>query len=488
MIRFHNLPIHTKLILIIMSVALSTLLLASTVLIIYDTRQVKQIMGHELANSAHLLGNRSNAALIFDDPQLARENLLALQELPHVSLGCIYRQDGELFAAYIHINNAQGACPIKPDVTDYQVSFSSNFMQLTLPIKTKDKRLGYIYLRSSLVAINQRVQQQIYVIVLLTIIVGLFAFWLSRKLQKIISQPIIEVARLASRIEQQGDYSQRAPAGGNDELGQLNKSFNAMLDTIEKQNQQLLEAKNNLEVQVKNRTHELEAANKELETFSYTVSHDLKAPLRSITGFSQIILEDYHKALDAEGQDLLTRVLDNTQRMSELIEDLLELSRLGRKTLNRVPVDVNDLVAEVIKSLQTTNNQRKIEFMSDVPGTVIADQRLLKIVFENILGNACKYTSKIDKACIEIGKKVIQGEDVFFIRDNGAGFDMTYATKIFAAFQRLHKRDEFEGTGIGLATVERIIHRHGGKIWVEAEVDKGATFYFTIPDNTDYQE
>jgi len=480
MIRFSNLPIHKKLIVIIMSVTLSTLLLASTFLIIYDTYQVREIMSNELANSAHLLGNRSSAALVFDDQGLANENLHALQELPHISMGCIYRVAGGLFASYTHAGHPQSSCPKEPKMTGQRVSFDRSSMHLTLPIKTKNKNVGYIYLRSSMAAINQRVQQQVFVILLLMSVVGLFAFWLSRKLQKFISRPLSEVARVAIRIEEQGDYSQRAPIGTNDEIGQLSKSFNAMLETIEKQNQELTAAKSNLEIQVKNRTHELETANKELESFSYSVSHDLRAPLRSISGFSQILLEDYLKTLDAGGQDLLTRVIDNTQRMSELIEDLLELSRLGRKEIVRVSVDVEELVEDIVESLRADGNERNVEFSTSNLGTVIADQGLLKIVFENILGNAWKYTSKLDKACIELGKTNIQGEEVFYVRDNGAGFDMAFADKIFGAFQRLHNHDEFEGTGIGLATVQRIIHRHGGRIWAEAEPEKGAIFYFTL--------
>jgi PAS domain S-box-containing protein len=234
------------------------------------------------------------------------------------------------------------------------------------------------------------------------------------------------------------------------------------------------------EVEADRKSVELEYANKELESFSYSVSHDLRAPLRSINGFSQILLEDHKDRLDEDGQDLLLRVVTNTQRMSELINDLLKLSRLGRKKLTTSPVNFNNIVAEVVKSLKENDDQRDIEFRIDTLGTVLADQQLLKIVIENLLGNAWKYTSKNDKACIEIGKQNIKSEEVFFVKDNGVGFDMSSADKIFDAFQRLHKLDEFEGTGIGLLTVQRIIHRHGGRIWAEAEPNKGATFYFTL--------
>ena len=230
------------------------------------------------------------------------------------------------------------------------------------------------------------------------------------------------------------------------------------------------------------KTVELENANKELESFSYSVSHDLRAPLRSISSFSQILLEDYENVLDGEGKQLLTRVINNAQRMAELINDLLELSRLGQKKLITAPVNFDDLVADVVKSLKDSNSQREIDCKLGPLGTVIADQRMLKIVVENLLSNAWKFTSKIDKAKIEIGTQMMQGEKVFFVKDNGAGFDMAFADKIFGAFQRLHNRNEFEGSGIGLLTVQRIIHRHQGRIWAEAEPNKGATFYFTLPN------
>jgi PAS domain S-box-containing protein len=230
------------------------------------------------------------------------------------------------------------------------------------------------------------------------------------------------------------------------------------------------------------KTVELEYANKELDSFSYSVSHDLRAPLRSISGFSQIILEDYENVLDKEGKHLLTCVINNTQRMTELINDLLELSRLGQKKLITAPVNFDDLVAEVVKSLKDSNRQREIDCKIGPLGTVIADQRMLKIVVENLLSNAWKFTSKIDRAKIEMGKQIMQGEEVFYVKDNGAGFDMAFADKIFGAFQRLHNRSEFEGSGIGLLTVQRIIHRHRGRIWAEAEPNKGATFYFTLPN------
>ncbi|MCE9550277.1 MAG: hypothetical protein K8R50_04635 [Betaproteobacteria bacterium] len=236
-----------------------------------------------------------------------------------------------------------------------------------------------------------------------------------------------------------------------------------------------------LEDQVELRTTQLAAANQELEAFSYSVSHDLRAPLRSIDGFSRALLDDYSAQLDEVGKDYLQRVRAATQRMGQLIDDMLNLSRVTRSEMNFETVNLSMLAQTVADELQQAQPERRVEFVCMQGMTVRGDAHLLKIALENLLGNAWKFTSKREQACIEIGVTHKVGASVYFIRDNGAGFDMAYVGKLFAAFQRLHAMAEFPGTGIGLATVQRIIHRHGGRVWAEGEPGKGATFYFTLP-------
>jgi PAS domain S-box-containing protein len=235
-----------------------------------------------------------------------------------------------------------------------------------------------------------------------------------------------------------------------------------------------------LEELVQERTTELAAANRELEAFCYSVSHDLRAPLRSIDGFSQMLLEDYGDRLERDGREHLNRVRAASQRMAILIDDLLELSRLTRSELCREPVELSTLVATIAGDLRETQPDRNVRFVIAENVTDNGDQQLLRVMFENLLGNAWKFTSKHAHACIEFGATRNGEETVYFVRDDGAGFDMAYADKLFGAFQRLHGASEFDGTGIGLATVQRIIQRHGGRIWAEGEVEKGATFYFTL--------
>ena len=224
----------------------------------------------------------------------------------------------------------------------------------------------------------------------------------------------------------------------------------------------------------------LEAANKELETFSYSVSHDLRAPLRSISGFSQALLADYAEKLDEQGLDYLTRIQGSVRRMGELIEDLLSLSRVTRAGIRKRTVDLSTMAREVASELQARAPERPVDVDVEDGLSVLADPGLLRAVLENLLGNAWKLTAQVT-AKIQVGRIQGANEPVYFVRDNGVGFDMNYASKLFAPFQRLHSDREFQGTGIGLATVQRIIHRHRGRIWAQAAVGQGATIYFTLP-------
>jgi DNA-binding response OmpR family regulator len=227
---------------------------------------------------------------------------------------------------------------------------------------------------------------------------------------------------------------------------------------------------------------EVERKNKELEAFSYSVSHDLRAPLRSIDGFSHALLEDYGDQLDEKAQGYLRRVCGAAKRMDELIDDLLKLSRVSRAELVRSHVDLSGIAKTVADELARKEPERHVEFCIADNLFVEADSRLLRVLFDNLLGNAWKFTSKRPAARIEVGRQENNGDGVYFVRDNGAGFDMGHAGKLFSPFQRLHSQTDFHGTGIGLATVYRIVDRHGGRVWAEGEVDKGATLFFAIPD------
>jgi signal transduction histidine kinase len=235
-----------------------------------------------------------------------------------------------------------------------------------------------------------------------------------------------------------------------------------------------------LEQRVQERTIQLEFANKELEAFAYSVSHDLRAPLRAMDGFSAALLKDYDDRLDEQGRHYLDRIQEASRRMGQLINDLLTLSRVTRTEFKRQSVDLSLLASEIAAGLQAQDPQRQVEF-DIAPGLVVqGDAHLLKIALENLLNNAYKFTGHCEEAHIQMGVIAQDGERNYFVRDNGVGFDMEYAGKLFAPFQRLHSTQEFPGTGIGLVTVQRIVQRHGGRIWPEAALNQGATFYFTL--------
>jgi methyl-accepting chemotaxis protein len=314
-------------------------------------------------------------------------------------------------------------------------------------------------------------------------------FWITCAL----ARPITRLTVVARRVAD-GDLEMQVPVAARDETGQLAQAFNSMTvqlrDLIGGLEQEIVErvraeeelqkAHDELEERVKVRTRDLEAANKELEAFAYSVSHDLRAPLRAIDGFSQALLEDYADRLDEQGKGFLNRVRAASQRIGDLIDDILKLSRLTRGEMCYESVDLSALAAEISEELESSEPERDVEFVITPGLTVRGDAHLLQIALENLLGNAWKFTSRKKRARIEFGAKEVEGERAFYVSDNGAGFDMAYADQLFVPFQRLHRAAEFLGTGIGLAIVQRVLHRHGGCIWAEGVVDEGATFYFVL--------
>jgi len=299
-------------------------------------------------------------------------------------------------------------------------------------------------------------------------------------LHALVALPILSPRDVLGVVE----FFSRDAREPDEDLLKLFSSVAAQIGLFVERRRALLEVRRlnaELESRVGQRTRELAAANRELEAFSYSVSHDLRAPLRTIDGFSKALLEDYKERLDDEGRHLLERVRAGTQRMAQLTDDLLKLSRITRADLQRSRVDLGSIVHETAAALQQQDPGRQVDLVV-APGHVVqGDAALLRVALENLVGNAWKFTKGQTQPRIEFGAEGREGETVYFVRDNGAGFDMSYANKLFVPFQRLHRASEFEGSGIGLATVHRIIQRHGGRVWAEGRVGSGATFYFTVP-------
>jgi signal transduction histidine kinase len=403
---------------------------------------------------------------------------------------------GRVFAMY-HQGNASAPRPDDFSQTVNGFRFTDKDVTVFRTIISEQRPLGTLFIRSDLRQISETWRWFAAITAVVAIPALLIAALISQLPQRAISRPILGLASLAAAVSQRKDYSVRASAvHGPAEIEQLIDTFNQMLTEIQQQHREIEEARTTLEERVADRTRELElrteqlevqgrelaAANSELESFSYSVSHDLRAPLRAIDGFSQAIISGGYSSrpLDQKGLHFLERVRAGTQKMSALIDDMLVLARVTRRPLERRDVDMTAIAAEVSSDLARRNPDRHVDCRIEPGLRALADSHLLAIVFENLLGNAWKFTGKRDGAHIEVGQQPDSTGPVFFVRDNGAGFDMAYAGKLFGPFQRLHDDSSFEGTGIGLATVKRIVTRHHGRVWAEAVEDEGAAFFFTL--------
>jgi len=486
-----SLSVKLKLLLAVMVASLVGLLLSLGALYIYDRHKILENLVNQTTILGRVIADRSTAALSFNDSRLAAENLAALSVQPTVVLACIYDEKNTVFSSFLSASGPDLKCP-QPLKISGKLFIGDN-LYLTVPVLLNQKQVGSVYIVMSLYEVQSRLRQYVTVAVLIMFVVSLVVYLLSTMLQRPLLVPLLQLTDAAKNIAKNKDYSIRVARQNSDEIGVLVEAFNDMLKEIalrEKERdmaeQQLQRHRDHLEELVAERTSELQTSNDELESFCYSVSHDLRAPLRSINGFSQAILEDYEGKLDPVGLDYLQRIRAASVRMGQLIDDLLNLSRTTRRELKVEAIDLSVLGNEVINQFANDdNNYRKVDLHIEKHLMTRADPHLLRILLENLLGNAWKYTGKIERPVIKFGKQLKQDHNVYFVNDNGAGFDMKYVHKLFRPFQRLHQNDEFEGTGIGLAIVERIIQRHAGSIWVESEVNKGTTFYFTLGTETE---
>jgi len=476
--------IQRKLVLAIMLTSTTALVLTGAVLVAREASSLPQLVERELTTRAGILAANSTAALAFQNPDDAVQILAALRTDPSVVAAALYDENGELFATYPK-DVAPSIVPKKFGGAAHRIE--SAHMVVRQPVLEGTRLLGSLYLKSDLRELDERVRTHALVVLCAVLGSAGVAFALSTWLQRKIARPVRLLAEAAQAVSERKDYSIRAQAVSDDELGILAESFNEMLAEIEKRDialrgseGRLRQLNTELEQRVAARTSELESTNRELEAFSYSVSHDLRAPLRSIDGFSKALLEDCGDGLGEVGARHLERVRQSARQMGLLIDDLLNLARLSRTEMRRERVDLAAVGEEVMASLTQAQPERRVEFVVTGDATTDGDPSLLRVVLDNLLRNAWKFTSKHPTARIELGQSGNNGRKVFFVGDDGAGFDMAHASLLFAPFQRLHRQSDFEGTGLGLAMVQRIIQRHGGRLWAESAVESGAKFYFTL--------
>jgi len=491
--------VRGKLFLCVLVSSVVALTVTGVAMLVHDMRSFHETWVNDLTTQAELLGLANVPALQFNDAVVAQENMDLLRARPRILAGALFDGDGERVAAYRFPNSDGGLLPHASRPEGARVVGRN--IELVHNILVEGELLGTVYLLGRYEA-GERLRDYGGSVLSAAILALGVALLLSLWLQKAITGPILQITGVARQVVENRDYSLRAQRHSKDEIGYLVDAFNDLLDEVTINTEALREVNRLLKKEIRERRHaerevrllndtlehrvalrtvQLQAANRELESFSYSVSHDLRAPLRAIDGFSQALLEDHAGSLDGEGASYLRRVRSASQRMAELIDDLLKLAQVSRSSISLTDVDLTALAREVAANLRESEPDRAVELIIADDLRLQGDPRLLRIVMENLLGNAWKFTSTRAHARIEVGcRDAGAPAPTFFVADNGVGFDMAYVGKLFGAFQRLHGSQEFPGTGIGLATVQRVLHKHGGLIWAEAKPDQGATFYFKV--------
>ncbi|MGQ0525701.1 MAG: sensor histidine kinase [Betaproteobacteria bacterium] len=491
--------IRHKFIMVVLAATTSALLVAGTAMVIYDLRAYQNSWVNDLNTQAEILGRSSAPALAFNDPKSAREYLDLLKARPEIAAAAIYNAKGRLFASYDRAGSAGAGIPPLPEFEGPRVS--GNAIVFYKRIVENNEILGTVYLRGDYRLLG-RLTDYLGILGAVLALSLLVAFLMSTWLQKAVTQPILEITEIARQVMEKRDFSLRVRRTTEDEIGYLVDAINDMLGEVGRR-QEALEASNTtlgremaerarvedqlrelnieLERRVDARTAQLEAANKELESFSYSVSHDLRAPVRAIIGFSRMLSEEHIQLLSAEAQRLLGIVQSEAHRMGALIDDLLAFSRMGRQAMQMYDVDMTQLARTTYEGLVAHQATNDVAFQLGALPRARGDRSLLGQVWANLLSNALKFSSKAPRPRIEVSAISDETEHVYFVRDNGVGFDPRYQSKLYGVFQRLHDAADFPGTGVGLALVQRIITRHGGRVWADSKPNEGATFYFTLP-------
>lgn len=456
-------------------------------------QQAMKAISDQAVTIASMTAYSLSPALYFGDTKTIQENLNTALQIRDIAYIVVVSDSGMVAAhnlqvaqkAHFHENPYQN-----PDTPDGQI------YRVMAPIELNGQQIGELFLGLMLIDLQAEVVKSRSTILLVSLVIFTIGVIIVFSVTSFVIRPL---GRMVATVEQvtAGDFSQRVDIYSNDEVGHLAHSFNIMVQELEAYTEKLkdeivlrknaeesvLKLNQELEQRVRERTAQLEATNKELEGFVYSISHDLRAPLRHIVGFIDLLKKQIYDTLDATGQRYINNIRNATSRLGNLIDDLLLYSRIGRAEIKKLNIDLNALVQDLIKGeFSAETRTGKISWNIHPLAQVLGDKNLIQQALINLMDNAIKFSRSRDQSVIEIGSQEDASHEVIiYIRDNGVGFDQNYAAKLFGVFQRLHHAAEFEGTGIGLANVKRIIELHGGRVWAEGEIDQGATFYFSLP-------
>lgn len=447
----------------------------------YNLFAYRQAAVTSLSGEAQLIATNTASAIIFNDQASAQQTLSAVANSNDVNAAAIYTGSETPFVQYVRA----GAPLLSPRdfaASDVKKTWVDGLDILTAArVIVQGKTIGTVYIWAHLS--HMRTQAVRYGTIAGTILLLCLgaALIVGAIFRRVLAHPVVAFADTARLVTRYRDYSIRfTPARRYNELVLLTDAFNEMLAEIQERDAALGQAKAELEGRVEERTAQLQAANRELEAFSYTVAHDLRGPLQAIQNICHLIVEDERRHPSEAKSPMLAQLGASVTAMSNTIDDLLDLSRSSSAALHLSRLDLSMLATSILDMLAKTDPKRQVITVVQPRCFINADPGLMQIALQNLLRNAWKFTGHTDPATIEFGTIVKNGATIFYVRDNGAGFDPDKANRLFKPFQRLHAATEFPGTGIGLATVQRIIRRHGGEVWAEGDIEKGATFYFTF--------
>jgi signal transduction histidine kinase len=471
--KFRDLSISQKISRSILLTSVFSLALAATATVIYELSYFRKAAMDDLVTTAEIVAANSSGALSFDDVEAADQILANLRNRNNIVAARIFKNDLP-FASYLREDASPTVLPMVPEKE--KRTQKDGKLEVFQKIRFRADNIGVLYMQSDLQRVYYRLRRYVGIVLLVMGLLVPLVFVISRKFQKVITEPIQKLAGVAHEVAFANNYSVRAEPQGDDEVGRLTRTFNYMLDTIQETNSRLVESNQKLVEQAE----ALWRSNKELEQFAYISSHDLQEPLRKIITYSQLLEMQFKNALAEEGAQFISNIVVSASRMQTLIKDLLAYSRLSKQEVKAGPVDLNLIVRNVLNDMETSIQESGATVKMDALPTVQSNPSQMHQLFQNLLGNAIKFHGA-KPPVVRISAEKKGDRWIFGVHDNGIGIDPRYKDQIFKVFQRLHGKDSYPGTGIGLAICKKIVEQAGGEIWVDSEINQGSNFFFTWP-------